>query len=133
MREEDITLTPFTMNLEINEEIIVEKSQPIPFNQIKIDTLKGITFDLEKNCFCIENIGDYYLSYQVKTGKRYHLSIAGEVDFFPADLFPVADLSHGSGILTVTNPNTTFYLTCHSQDIKLSDKISATMTIFKVK
>ncbi|MBS7020251.1 MAG: hypothetical protein KH135_00030 [Firmicutes bacterium] len=133
MKEEDIHLAPFTLNLNIEGEMIVEKSKPIPFNETKISELTGVTYLEDEKKIQIEEPGDYYLSFQLQTDKTYFMSIESEADFFSAELFPVAGVSHGSGVLTVLKPNTTFFLTCHISDVKLVSKNGATLTVFKVR
>lgn len=134
MKEEDIHLAPFTLNLNIEGEMIVEKSSPIPFNETKIAELKGVTYLEEEKKIQIHEPGDYYISFQLQTDKNYFMSIESQkADFFSAELFPVAGVSHGSGVLTVLEPDTTFYLTCHISDVKLVHKNGATLTVFKVR
>lgn len=130
---DDITLFPFTLSMESDREITVEKGKPIPFNRTEIDRLSEIEYDFKTHLFKMRKPGDYYVSYQMKTNQIYHLTIAGDVDFFEAELFPVENISHGSGIITVSNKNVNCYLTCKDHDILLENGKQATITFFKVR
>lgn len=130
---DDITLFPFTLSMESDREITIEKGKPIPFNRTEIDRLSDIDYDLETHLFKVLKPGDYYVSYQMKTNQIYHLTIVGDVDFFDAELFPVENISHGSGIITVSNENVNCYLTCKDHDILLENGKQATITFFKVR
>ena len=121
------------MSLELENEIMIEKGNPIPFNLIEIDKLHEITYDSDKQCFHIHHPGDYYISYQMKTEKRYRMDVKGEVKYFEADLFPVEKMSHGSGIITTTKNDMMFYITCLQHDIFFQKGKQATITIFKVR
>ena len=131
--KDDIVLNPFTMSLELENEIKKEKGNPIPFNLIEIDKLHEITYDSDKQYFHIHHPGDYYISYQMKTEKRYRMDVKGEVKYFEADLFPVEKMSHGSGIITTTKNDMMFYITCLQHDIFFQKGKQATITIFKVR
>lgn len=131
--KDDIILNPFTMSLDLDNECIVKKGEPIPFNVIEIDKLDEITYDQDKNHFQIHQPGDYYISYQMKTEKRYHMDIQGNISYFEADIFPVEKISHGSGIMTASCENATFYITCMHHDISFLKGKQATITIFRVR
>lgn len=48
---DDITLFPFTLSMESDREITIEKGKPIPFNRTEIDRLSDIDYDLETHLF----------------------------------------------------------------------------------
>lgn len=131
--KDDIVLNPFTMSLDLDCHYTVKKGEPIPFNLIEIDKLDEITYDQDKNYFQIHHPGDYYITYQMKTEKRYRMDIQGEISYFEADIFPVEKMSHGSGIITAPHENMTFYITCMHHDISFTKGKQATITIFKVR
>lgn len=131
--KDDIILNPFTISLDLEDAYTVKKGEPIPFNLIEIDKLDEITYNQDKNYFQIHHPGDYYISYQMKTEKRYRIDVKGDISYFEADIFPVEKMSHGSGIITAVCENMTFYLTCEQHDILFQTGKQATVTIFKVR
>ena len=129
---DNVVLNPFMISIDLESPITVEKNNPIPFCQIEIDKLKTIIYDSKTSYFKFKEMGDYYINYQFKTDKTYHISLQGNMKYFEADSFPVIHSSHGSGIITVEKPDTFFYFTCVDENIKLMEG-KTIVTIFKVK